>query len=171
MTCFSSLFSLCLPRHQTKPPIATKHNGTKTAAAITPVLMLSSGTGSNDVSASFPASLPNVPATTGVADVSAVIVLGETLCTLLMVIFCCISLVNVVLSENVDVILVDNVFMAALDFTLTSYDTLSRERESEKRKKKDALDCTNRRSSMVVTVYNKACLPATGCPQVSMLNK
>ena len=77
--------------------------------------------------------MPNVPATTGVADVSAVIVLGETLCTLLMVIFCCISLVNVVLSENVDVILVDNVFMAALDFTLTSYDTLSRARERKEK--------------------------------------
>ena len=84
--------------------------------------MLLSGTGVGDVSASvLPAlSLPNVPASAGVADVSAVIVLGETLCTLLVVIFCCISLVNVVLSENVDVILVDNVFMAASDFTLTS---------------------------------------------------
>ena len=122
MTCFSKLRSLCLLRYQTKPPNATKHNGTKTAAAITPVLMLSSGTGSNDVSASLlPAlSLPNVPASAGVADVSAVIVLGETLCTLLVVIFCCISLVKVVLSENVDVILVDNVFMASSDFTLTS---------------------------------------------------
>ena len=122
VTCFSSLLSLCLPRYQTKPPIATKHNGTRTAAAITPALMLLSGTGVCDVSASvLPAlSLPNVPASAGVDDVSAVIVLGETLCTLLVVIVCCISLVNVVLSENVDVILVDNVFMAASDFTLTS---------------------------------------------------
>ena len=90
---------------------------------MTPVLILSSGAVFGTLSFSI-ALLPSVPALTGTADVSAVIVLGEILLTLLVVIVFCISLVNVLLSENVDVIFVDIVFISASEFTLTSYDTL-----------------------------------------------
>jgi hypothetical protein len=124
---FVSCVVIFVRRCQITAPItaAMTSSGIRTAATMTPVLILSSGAVFGTLSFSI-ALLPSVPALTGAADVSAVIVLGEILLTLLVVIVFCISLVNVLLSENVDVIFVDIVFISASEFTLTSYDTLWR---------------------------------------------